>query len=215
MPRSKRLDLSAFGVSPFREGTKADIFYTIAKPNKQGFSRRVKVSEFVGKYSTLQMGNGGSWCRDDGPLASHYNIERGKVGNRIDYVRLHGFKKSPIKKPIPKTIREKLADKDCVILGIGQVEIDHKDGRRDDPRLSDADRVELSDFQPLSKAANNAKRQHCKKCRETGKRFNAKTLGYIVSQVEGNGNYRGSCVGCYWYDPFTFNQKASGGADCI
>ena len=61
----------------------------------------------------------------------------------------------------------------------------------------------------LSKAANNAKRQHCKECRATDKRFDAKLLGYSVGQVKGNGVYEGSCAGCYWYDPFVFNQEVS------
>jgi hypothetical protein len=34
----------------------------------------------------------------------------------------------------------------------------------------------LEDFQPLSKAANDAKRQHCKICMRTGERFDAKKL---------------------------------------
>ena len=68
----------------------------------------------------------------------------------------------------------------------------------------------LDDFQPLSKAANNAKRQHCKRCRETGRRFDAKRLGYRVSQFKGNGVYNGMCVGCYWHDPKRFNCEVSG-----
>jgi len=36
----------------------------------------------------------------------------------------------------------------------------------------------LEDFQPLSKAANDAKRQFCKECRRTRKRFDAKLLEY-------------------------------------
>lgn len=53
---------------------------------------------------------------------------------------------------------------------------------------------------------NYAKRQHCRRCRETGQRFDAKQLGYPVGQTKGNGQYRGTCVGCYWYDPKAFNS---------
>ncbi len=193
----------------FREGSLASLFYELAQPDKQGFSRKVQVSEFVGKYKSLVLGNGGGWCRDDGSLGHIFNIKRGKEKNRIIYIELHGFKKVPIKKHIPQHIRKDLLNKKCVVLSISSVEIDHKDGRRDDPRLSDSKRVRLSDFQPLSKAVNNAKRQHCKECRNTEKRFDAKKLGYSVSQTKGNGTYRGSCVGCYWHDPKEFNKIVS------
>ena len=75
--------------------------------------------------------------------------------------------------------------------------------------MSDATLVTLDDFQPLSKAANDAKRQHCVECRETGFRFDAKRLGYQVSQVRGNGFYNGTCVGCYWHNPIFFNKEVS------
>ena len=42
-----------------------------------------------------------------------------------------------------------------------------------------------------------------------GKRFDAKRLGYQVSQVRGNGLYNGTCVGCYWHDPLFFNSEVS------
>ena len=193
-------------MADFRPGSLAALFLELAQPNKAGFSRAVPISEFKGKHRALQLGNGGSWCRDDGPLGRRFNIERGKEGGRIAYVRLHGYKKAPISKPIPLFIRKEIQSRPCVVLGTTDVEVDHKDGRRDDPRLNDASRVTLDDFQPLSKAVNAAKRQHCKECRETDARFDAKRLGYPVSQTQGNGVYRGSCVGCFWYDPVAFRQ---------
>lgn len=42
----------------------------------------------------------------------------------------------------------------------------------------------LEDFQPLSKPANDAKRQFCKECKRTGIRYDAKQLGYTVSFTE-------------------------------
>ena len=185
--------------------TLADLFLELAKPDHQGFSRRVPVTEFVGKYERLRMGNGGSWCRDDGALARRYNIDRCKKGGRIVSVRLYGYNKNPIIKTIRQDIKEHHREERCVVLATGNTEVDHKDGRRDDPKLNDTATQQIEDFQPLSKAANYAKRQHCKECRETGNRFDAKRLGYTVSQIKGNGLYRGSCVGCYWYDPKAFN----------
>lgn len=45
--------------------SKVDLFLELAKPDETGNSRKVLVSEFVGKYEPLKLGNGGSWCRDD------------------------------------------------------------------------------------------------------------------------------------------------------
>ena len=194
----------------FKQGSKPALYLELAQPDGEGFSRSVRIEEFQGKYARLKLGNGGSWCRDDGGLARVYNIEREKQGGRIVAIKLHGLKKQPIEKPIPASIAREIKKQPCSVLATGKVEVDHKDGRRDDPRLTQADRVVEDDFQPLSKAANNAKRQHCKTCRETGKRFDAKRLGYQVSQFKGNGSYRGSCIGCYWHDPKRFNFEVSG-----
>ena len=67
----------------------------------------------------------------------------------------------------------------------------------------------LGDFQPLSKPANDAKRQFCIECAKTGNRYDAKKLGYTVSVVEGNLTYEDNlgCVGCFWYDPIAFRKK--------
>ena len=57
-----------------------------------------------------------------------------------------------------------------------KIEIDHKDGRKNNQRISDTKTQKLEDFQPLSKAANDAKRQICKLCKETNKRWKARNI---------------------------------------
>ncbi len=54
-----------------------------------------------------------------------------------------------------------------------QIEIDHKDGRKDDLRVSDLNTQTFDNFQALCKACNDKKRQICKKCKESGYRFDA------------------------------------------
>jgi len=195
-------------MSEFRKGSNPALFIELSKPDNDGFSREVNIEEFVGKYQALKLGNGGSWCRDDATLGKKYNIHRKKEGIKIVSISLHGYKKVPIEKSIKAGIRKEIGSRKCVVLNVGNVEIDHKDGARDNPELS-TEQQKVEDFQPLSKSANNAKRQHCKKCRETLERFDATLLGYSVGRVKGNGIYRGSCVGCYWYDPLEFNKQIS------
>lgn len=151
----------------FKKGSKNDLFLQLACPDKLGFSRQVSVEEFVGEYLDLRFGNGADWARRDGTLAKYYNIrlhKKGK-GNKTTHVELQGYKKvPPIQKPIPNHLRQAIVAQDCVVLGTSKPECDHKDGRLDDPRLSDVNQVTVEDFQPLSKAANDAKRQHCVEC---------------------------------------------------
>ena len=169
-------------IGGLRAGSKAALFLELAQPDNLGFSRCVSISEFVGRYAKLQFGNGGDWIRQDGSLAKHYNILRHPAGRgKITHVQLEGFKKVAIQKPIPEGIRRDVTAGRCVILATGSPQCDHKDGRRDDPRLSDATKVVIEDFQPLSRSANDAKRQHCRECRDTGNRFDAMRLGYSGS----------------------------------
>ena len=58
--------------------TKTELFLELASPNAQGFSRWVNVSEFVGSYKELKLGNGGSWCRKESTLAKKYFLEFNK-----------------------------------------------------------------------------------------------------------------------------------------
>ena len=125
----------------------------------------------------------------------------------ISAVELQGYKKVEIRKPIPARIRKQFKEKRCAVLDISRIEIDHKDGRLDDPRLSDPSRVKLGDFQAFSKPVNNAKRSHCKRCRETDRRYDARRLGFPIAQYAGDEIYNGTCIGCYWHDPRRFIEK--------
>jgi hypothetical protein len=87
--------------------------------------------------------------------------------------------------------------------------VDHKNGMKNEARVMKNEDQKLSDFQPLSKAANDAKRQYCKECRRTGIRYDAKLLGYPISYYacgRTHNNEEDACVGCYWYDPLEFKK---------
>lgn len=164
--------------------TKTELFLELAKPNENGESRWVMASEFEGKYKLLQLGNGGSWCRASSSLARNYLVEFDKTltpGNSIDAVRLNGFNnKRTFNQAIRTDIKDYYKDQRCVMLGVRgfsentKIEIDHKDGRKDDWRVSAMETQRKEDFQPLCKAANDVKRQICKICKETDKRWDAK-----------------------------------------
>ena len=202
--------------------SKTDLFLELACPDENGFSRWVLVTEFKGKYESLTLGNGCSWGRKSSPLCSKYKIEFDKSitpGNRIDAVRLAGFNDAEhFSQAIRKDIRDAIVQRKCVMLGVNGcsentiIEVDHKDGRKDDMRVSDQSTQRLEDFQPLCKAANDIKRQICKRCKDTDKRWDARNIdGNPYSFYEGDENYTDSlvCVGCYQYDPVEYRIRCA------
>ena len=188
---------------------RAALFLELAKPDEFGFSREVSVEEFVGKYACLKTTNGNDWARKNSYLDRKYivdKISKGK-GNKITHIKLWGPNKAPNGRQVSSAIRKEIRKRKCAVLHVSSIEVDHKDGRYDDPNVIDLEKQKIDDFQALSKCVNMAKRQHCKVCRGTGKRFDARLLGYKVGQVNGNGEYRGTCIGCYWHDPVRFNSS--------
>ncbi len=199
--------------------TQQKLFLELARPNKKGISRWVNTSEFIGEYSSLELLNGLNWGRKSSSIAKKYILETDKTitsGNKIDRIRLNGFNASSdknISQTIRADIKKEIAKNRCVILGTHRscdyaTEVDHKDGRKDDLKVMNVKTQVNSDFQPLSKPANDAKRQFCKECKSTGMRYDAKKLGYTVSFTEGDIKYDKSlrCIGCFWYDPIAFRQ---------
>ena len=136
--------------------SKIELFLKLAEPDDNGVSRWVKSSEFVGDYKDLALGNGGSWCRTTSTLAKRYIVEFDKSltrGNSIDAIRLNGFNQAQtFNQAIRKDIKEFYKDKKCVMLGVNgnsentKIEIDHKDGRKDDWRVSNQSTQKLEDF---------------------------------------------------------------------
>lgn len=103
------------------------------------------------------------------------------------------------------------------MLGINEnsentkIEIDHKEGRKNNSRISNLQTQTLEDFQPLSKAANDVKRQICKRCKETNIRWNAKNIkGNPYDFYKGDENYTEElgCVGCYQFDPVQYRKES-------
>ncbi len=192
--------------------TLINLFLELAQPNENGISRWVFSTEFVGKYEKLKLGNGGSWTRKEGTLARIYVVETDKnltPGNRIDAVRLNGFNNADFSQYIRADIKKAIKARRCVILGTSKPEVDHKNGMKNEGRVMRNENQKPEDFQPLSKAANDAKRQFCKECRQSGIRYDAKLLGYPMSYYSGGAehhNEENACIGCYWYDPIEFKK---------
>ncbi len=201
--------------------SKIDLFLELAKPDENGVSRWVYVDEFVGDYSSLVLGNGFSWGRKSSPLQKKYivKVRRDKTpGNSVDGIKLDGYNEDEhFNQAIRKDIVDIIRRQKCVMLGINgssentSIEVDHKDGRKSDMRVSEARTQKLEDFQPLCKAANDVKRQICKNCKMTDKRWDATNIkGNPYPFYEGDENYTEDlgCVGCYQYDPVEYRKSS-------
>ena len=179
--------------------------------SQQGYSKPVIINDLIALHPAYRTTNGGDWCRSDNSyLGKKYYIIREKKSGSIYSVKIDGPNKGIIiDSSIRNDILKEIKSKNCVILDITtNIECDHKDGQKNDGRVGDKEKQVIDDFQPLCKTANDAKRTHCKHCKSTGKRYDAKRLGYKVSYTFGDENSK-TCVGCYWYDPIEFNKEIS------
>ncbi len=195
-----------------KKSTKIELWEKLAKPDANGCTRWVSVDEFVGEFQELQLLNGAGWSRDDGPFGRKYIVDRCRSrtpGNKVDAIRTTGFANHVHSAYIDPKIKKEIQSRRCVVLGTSRPEVDHKNGMKNEDRVMQNENQKISDFQPLSKAANDAKRQYCKECKKTGIRYDAKKLGYPMSYYAGgshHNNEEDACIGCYWYDPIEFKR---------
>ncbi len=196
--------------------SKKDLFLELATPDQEtGMSRWVLVEEFKDKYASLRTTNGGSWWRGTSALAKEYIIETERKGNRTVRIRTAGYQvKNIFNQNIHPTIRKYYQDSPCVMLGVKgnsentKIEIDHKEGTKNNSRVSNIKTQRIDDFQPLSKAANDAKRQICKICQTTNIRFDATVIsGYPEPYYKGGAELdKYGCEGCYQFDPVEYRK---------
>lgn len=199
--------------------SKCALFLELAKPDRNGFSRWVFTTEYVGKYASLFHANGWDWGRAGSELRNRFKVEIRRNGTRIEAVRLVGFNTEfSFSQAIRPDIKAAIQKRKCVMLGVNgtsintRIEVDHKDGRKSNPRVSNMNTQLMCDFQPLCKAANDVKRQICKECKRTNRRWDAKNiLGNPYSFYEGGPVYEKEqgCVGCYQYDPVAYRVNSA------
>ncbi len=189
----------------------ADVEYNEDDP-ASSFSSEISIDKLAEIHPNFRSTNGCQWARSDNSyLGKKYVIVRKHKGGKVSSIKLDGANDKSIKRNrgIKKEIVEEISKQRCAILDVGtQIECDHKDGHYDVLSNQSLDTQKISDFQPLSKAANDAKRGHCQKCINSGKRYDARQLGYSQGFVLGDENTKG-CQGCYWYDPKYFNKIIS------
>ena len=169
-------------------------------------TRIVNVDEFVGEYSVLQLGNGGSWCRRS--ATKNYKLATMKVngtinylwdpsdeekklvcddftqnchieknGFYIQYLKIFGIKAADSSRPIRKDIKDYYKKQPCCVCGrTSELVCDHKNDLYNDPRVLNSKTQTLADFQSLCNSCNLLKRQISKDTIKSGKRYGATNI---------------------------------------
>lgn len=198
------------------------LFEIIAEPDENGYSRKVYMDELMNVHHNFKSDGGNQWARTNkNYLGTKYEIERGHNevcpdGNKylgVSSIQLVGFNHNEIEtcRAIRKDIVDYYKKQKCCVLDVISshgMECDHKDGKYNNVNNLSTSTQRVEDFQCMSKAVNNAKRQHCKVCKDTKKRYDATLLGYKEAFIIGDEN-SDFCNGCYWYDPKEFNRVIS------
>ena len=132
-------------------------------------------------------------------MAKAFNFEpdqafKKKGGAKIER-RAYGLVKARSEQfPIRKDIKDAVRKRYCAVLHTkAQIEVDHKDGRKDSWITNDVNLQQLDDFQALHQTANKVKRQVCKDCDTNNQRFDARVLGFPCGWTEGGAQYQGTC----------------------
>ena len=139
-------------------------------------------------------------------------------GTAIYLLKICGNSDRSSARPIRQDIRAALKDGPCVSCGsTSQIEIDHKNGLYNDPRVLSAETQDISDFQPLCKHCNDQKRQTYNYTKTTGRRYPATMIPMLrpfgIAYVEGTDGFNpedpNATVGTYWHDPIHFMSEIS------
>jgi len=139
-------------------------------------------------------------------------------GAAIYLIKICGVSHRNSSRPIRQDIRAALKDGPCVACGTtSQIEIDHKNGLYNDPRVLSAETQLITDFQPLCKHCNDQKRQTYNYTKTTGKRYAATCIPMLkpfgIDFVQGNETFDptnvNATVGSYWHDPVHFMEEVT------
>lgn len=196
--------------------TLALIFEKIAEPSARGISKRISLRKLRSIHTDYRTANGCQWARtNSGYLGKKYKIKRERNDNNsVTHIKLTGFNNHPAtQRGISKKIIKYYKGKECCVTGVCSttgMEIDHKDATYSKSKYGKMSAQKYDDFQPMSKAVNDAKRHHCKKCLSKGNnaRYDARQLGFTVADIH-DPNSTEKCQGCFWHDPQEFRKTVS------
>lgn len=195
----------------FKKGSKVEALEKALNPDiSTGISDWISIDDLTEAVGFSVAGNGLALIQDDRGLGTKYLVGKsyGKNNRKeVAAVRTTGFRLDTKLQGPSEEIKKVINLQRCVMCSTStSIECDHKDGRK--TSISD----ELKDFQPLCSHCNKVKRERCKECKKTGKRFDARALGYTSGWTTGGKYYDclgHKCEGCYLYDVKSFIKEVT------
>lgn len=152
-------------------------------------------------------------CLKEANLLRRQNKD-GKFINGVKYIQFYGKKDiiPIIDMGIRSDIRKTICSKPCCVCYITEnIECDHKNDLKNDPRVLNKKTQTLDDFQPLCKHCNMLKKSASQKRNNTNKRVGATKYGYNIDFISGDEKldkndpywYKGT----YWGDVIEFKKS--------
>ena len=177
---------------------------------KTGVSEWVNIEELETKVGFPLKGNGSPYFQKDRGIGKMYALEKAysEKPKSLRSVRTVGYAtyfQVQRAHKITEEVKRWFKGHPCSVCGTTHsLQIDHKDGGK-----QPIDKPTTSDFQVLCVHCNARKREVCKKCQDTGKRFDARILGFNSDYTTGSQKYDKQCprcTGCFWNDPKYFRS---------
>jgi len=143
----------------------------------------------------------------------HRQIDfKGKKGNTVYYIMFFGKGEAIIDQGIRSEIRNTICKNPCAhCKTTTNIECDHKNDLKNDPRVMRKDTQTLDDFQPLCKHCNDVKRSVKSKMLKLNKRIGATHLDFKIDFTQGDETLNKEdpkwYIGTYWGDCTAFKQS--------
>lgn len=133
--------------------------------------------------------------------------------NSVIYIKCYGYKEvmDVCDEGIRKDIRDTIVKERCLnCYSNKNIECDHKNDLKNDPRVLKKETQTLDDFQPLCKHCNMTKKSIKQKMLQINQRIGGRQFGYIIDFISGTEYLDQQDVnwyrGTYWGDIKAFKQ---------
>jgi len=189
-----------------------------------GYCNEMRIEDL--ENAGIKCTGNGCVVRAGSSLDKKYNIKKIRQNNNclsspIVAIQFLGYKDEEVfNQLIRSDIKKEISQRRSAWSGMpgtpsDPIEVDHKDGLKQDLRLNDPSKQKFEDFQPLRKSENDLKRQYCKDCERTAHRPSARdVLGececFGVDFTHGDARLDKTigCHGCFLYDPIVWRLEA-------
>jgi hypothetical protein len=135
-----------------------------------------------------------------------------KSGSTVYYIQFFGKAEVDLEEDLPRNdIKAVICKRPCANCGThSDIQCDHKNDLKNDPRVLNKKTQELADFQALCRHCNDVKRGCKKQMLQTGMRYSATQLGFPMAFTRGDARLLLTdphwYVGTYWGDCLAFKQ---------